>query len=507
MTTTYHSIITNNGLLKNSEAAPNNVNLNLTEIAVCNSNGVDYDPDGTEIGLVNELYRTTLTHVVIDDNNQNQLIIEGVIDEEIGPFYVREVGIFDSDGDLFAIGKFPETFKSNLPSGVGKKLYIRMILGFANTPNVTIVASDVNNDPNFSSYVSSELNNRLKISENLGDLDNVETARNNLEVYSKAETDDIILNKNYVINGNFDIWQRGILFNSNSSITFCADRWQYKHDATGSGTVERNEFAVDQNEVPNNPRYFLRHNQITAPTTSSLWFLRYYVEDVRSLAGKNVTLSFYIKADKNIAASCLFRNSFGNSNYSNITQSNFNITTSWQKIVLNNSYPVIPAGMTIESNSSNQFIFEIPADVCVIDIAQVQLEEGNIASNFQYRPIKEEISLCHRYYQKTFLPEIAPANNAGLSNSLCVRSVSNSGNSNLSVMWEFSTKMRATPSITRYNPGSGTSGYWFTNDDNTSIQSGIESNSGTDRVTIQHTAASANPYKDYYIHATADAEL
>jgi len=139
MTTTYHSIITNNGLLKNAEAAANNVNLNLTEIAVGNSNGVDYDPDGTEIGLVNELYRTTLTHVVIDDNNQNQLIIEGVIDEEIGPFYVREVGIFDSDGDLFAIGKFPETFKSNLPSGVGKKLYIRMILGFANTPNVTLL--------------------------------------------------------------------------------------------------------------------------------------------------------------------------------------------------------------------------------------------------------------------------------------------------------------------------------------------------------------------------------
>ena len=479
MTAPYYSIITNAGLINHANAANNSVNLDLTQMAVGDSNGVYYDPDGTELALVNETHRVNLTHVVVDENNQNQLIVEAVLDEVVGPFYIREVGIFDSNGDLFAIGKYPETFKPNLPTGSGKRLYIRMILGFANSPSVNLVINnDIALDPNF----STDINNRLDFL-------------------------DSKIGKNYVINGNFDIWQRGILFNSNSSVTLCADRWQYKHDATGSGTVERKEFAVDQNEVPNNPRYFLRHNQITAPTTSSLWFLRYYVEDVRSLAGKNVTLSFYIKADKNIAAFCLFRNSFGNSNYSNITQSDFNITTSWQKIVLNNIYPALPAGMTIESNSSNQFIFEIPADVCVIDIAQVQLEEGNIASNFQYRSIKEELSLCHRYYQKTFLPEIAPANNAGLSNSLCVRSISNGGNSNLSVMWEFSTKMRSTPSITRYNPGSGTAGYWFTNDDNTSIQSGIESNAGTDRVTIQHTAASANPYKDYYIHVTADSEL
>jgi phage-related tail fiber protein len=55
--------------------------------------------------------------VVIDENNPNQLIVEAVLEETVGPFYIREVGIFDSNGNLFAIGKFPETFKPNLPTG------------------------------------------------------------------------------------------------------------------------------------------------------------------------------------------------------------------------------------------------------------------------------------------------------------------------------------------------------------------------------------------------------
>jgi phage-related tail fiber protein len=128
----YYSLVTNNGLLK--EAAANisgKAPINLTTMAIGDANGAPYNPDGSATSLVHEVYRTTLTHVAIDENNPNQLIIEAVINETIGPFYIREVGIFDSDGDLFAIGKYPETFKPDLPSGSGKRLYIRMILGFA----------------------------------------------------------------------------------------------------------------------------------------------------------------------------------------------------------------------------------------------------------------------------------------------------------------------------------------------------------------------------------------
>ena len=187
MTQEYYSIITNAGLLKNAAAnAPGGSLVNLTHLAVGDAS---YNPTGTATALQNEKHRTTLTHVVIDEDNPNQLIVEAVINETVGPFYIREVGIFDENGDLFAIGKYPETFKPDLPAGSGKRLYIRMILGFASSPNVELIISDdINNDPNFSTDVNNALANRLVKTQNLADLSDPASARNNIDVYSKSET-------------------------------------------------------------------------------------------------------------------------------------------------------------------------------------------------------------------------------------------------------------------------------------------------------------------------------
>ncbi len=182
MTQQYYSIITNAGLVKQTAASsPGGSLIELTHIAVGDANGTSYNPNGTETALVHELYRTTLTHVTIDGDNPNQLIVEGVISEEIGPFTIREVGIFDSEGQLFAIGKYPETLKSTSSIGSGKRLYIRMILGFANAPQVELVLSeDFNNDPNFNANVIISLAEKLAKAENLSDVEDVAEARENL---------------------------------------------------------------------------------------------------------------------------------------------------------------------------------------------------------------------------------------------------------------------------------------------------------------------------------------
>lgn len=187
MTEQYYNIITNIGLEKNVNASVNSVNLNLTQLGIGDSNGNYYEPTSDQNSLHNELHRTNLTNVVIDENNPNQLIVEAVIDETIGPFYIREVGIFDSDGDLFAIGKYPETFKPNLPTGSGKRLYIRMILGFSSSPNVNLVISDdINNDPNFATNIYNKLDEKLSKSQNLDDLEDIQKARDNLNLGSAA---------------------------------------------------------------------------------------------------------------------------------------------------------------------------------------------------------------------------------------------------------------------------------------------------------------------------------
>jgi phage-related tail fiber protein len=189
----YYSLVTNYGLIKNAQSALGE-NLDLKYLVVGDGEG---NPSAADTALSGPLdYEFDLTYVGIDEDNENQLIIEGIIPEEVGPFYVREVGILDAQRNLFAIGKFPETFKPNLPSGVGKRLYIRMILAFANEPNVNLITGDINHDPNFSTHVNDEfsrvdgeLDNRLKISEDLSDLSNAKIARNNLGLKSGAISD------------------------------------------------------------------------------------------------------------------------------------------------------------------------------------------------------------------------------------------------------------------------------------------------------------------------------
>ncbi len=397
---TYYSIITNNGLIIHANASANEVNLDLTQMAVGDSNGVYYDPDGTEISLQNELHRVALTHVVIDENNLNQLVIEAVLDETVGPFYVREVGIFDANGDLFAIGKFPETFKPNLPSGSGKRLYIRMILGFANSPNVNlIINNNISLDPNFSTDVNNELSIRLVTTNNLSDLENLESARNNLEVYGKNYLNSKI-GKNYIINGNFDLWQRSENATGKTGYGYFApDRFAF--DAAGATVnISKQEFDLGQIEVPNNPKNFLRY-ELTSPGTPNS-ILYHKIEDIRILSGQTCTLSFYAKASSVITLTSDFQQVFGSGGSAtvdgNADKVEHNITTSWQKFTASFDFYQI-AGKTIGSSNFLQmrWYFSNAANV-TIDFAQIQLEKGSIATDFEYKPLAEDLGLCQRYY-------------------------------------------------------------------------------------------------------------
>ena len=101
--------------------------------------------------------------------------------------------------------------------------------------------------------------------------------------------------RNMIINGNFDVWQRGTTFNSAvSTAHYSADRWAYYNYNQGSATtVTGQSFTIGQTDVPNEPTSFLRH---ALGSSNQEWWFYQRVEDVRTFAGQTATLSLWMKS-------------------------------------------------------------------------------------------------------------------------------------------------------------------------------------------------------------------
>ncbi|QDP60146.1 MAG: putative tail fiber protein [Prokaryotic dsDNA virus sp.] len=135
----YYTIFTKIGLAKMANALSLGQTVVLTHFAVGDGgeNG-DYSPTDTQTSLRGETYRAPVNAINVDPNNPSWLVVEAVIPANRGGWYVREAGLFDQDGDMIAIIRYPETFKPVLESGVGKDLYLRVILEHSNTQLVEL---------------------------------------------------------------------------------------------------------------------------------------------------------------------------------------------------------------------------------------------------------------------------------------------------------------------------------------------------------------------------------
>ena len=257
-----------------------------------------------------------------------------------------------------------------------------------------------------------------------------------------------VIGKNRIINGNFDFWQRGTTASySVQSSKYLADRWLMRTTATADVTISQQSFTVGQTDVPNNPKYFYRWD-ITSHTTGS-GRLEQRIEDVSTFAGNTCTLSFWAKCNSSQTMSTAYQQIFGTGGSTAVTTSgsSFSLTTAWQKFTVTVTLPSI-SGKTIAGG--NDFLglrFNMPATVCTVDIAQVQLEAGESATEFEHRPYTTEVQLCERYYRRT-----------GVIRFLTMGRF-NQSTGQVYDWWVLSPAMRAAPTATTDGNFKATSGY------------------------------------------------
>jgi hypothetical protein len=310
--------------------------------------------------------------------------------------------------------------------------------------------------------------------------------------------------RNAIINGNFDIWQRGTSFTGAGQYT--ADRWVTAR--TGSTfTTSRQSFTFGQTDVPGQPSFFFRTVVTSVAGSANNCRSFQTIEGVQTLAGQQVTVSFWAKADsaKNIAVELVQDFGTGGSPSAAVTGIGAvkkALTTSWQKITHTVTLPSV-AGKTIGSDSNDGVSLVIWFDAGsdfnartdtlgqqsgTFDIAQVQVEPGPVATPFEKRPLGVEEILCYRYYY------VAAGGNEAGSNSSSFYASGTTG-AWFAGIYHHPTTMRVNPTRTTDTPVYG-------NSSNLTVANGSKNFT---RWTV--AAASAGRYTVSWSETILDSEL
>ncbi|MDC9593793.1 phage tail protein [Xenorhabdus sp. IM139775] len=138
MSTKFFALLTQLGADKLANAAALGTKIEITHMAVGDGGGSLPTPDTKQTKLINEKRRAAINTLSIDPKNTNQIIAEQVIPENEGGWWIREIGLFDKDGILIAVGNCAETYKPQLQEGSGRTQTIRMILIVSSANAVTL---------------------------------------------------------------------------------------------------------------------------------------------------------------------------------------------------------------------------------------------------------------------------------------------------------------------------------------------------------------------------------
>ena len=299
-------------------------------------------------------------------------------------------------------------------------------------------------------------------------------------------TDIVSQGRNLIINGGFDVWQRGTSLAGAAS--FLADRW---FNAT-SGTQSRQTFTVGQTDVPHNPTYHYR--QVTGSTE---WYeTRQKIENVAVTAGREVTLSYWMKGSSAFTNAPYRVQNFGSGGSSAVSAalSTASITTSWARYTHTFTFPSI-SGKTVGAGNSIQInLVRANVNNMTIDLANCQLEFGDTATDFEQRSYGEELALCQRYYEN-----LTQTSNEFRHNGIAWST------DNINVPITFLVEKRAAPTISITSNGDVYNGAWV------NATGSAVTGAGTRGCTVDIQKSSGYVVKyGYFIRGqvmTSDAEL
>jgi len=324
---------------------------------------------------------------------------------------------------------------------------------------------------------------------------------NNSDGTCTANITNNLSNRRLTINGDMKIAQRGTSSTSNGYKT--VDRINLYQGNTGV-TVTQSQQSLSSSDTPYTLgfRHFYRVALSAAATASANTEIAYYYNiEAQDLAtsgwnytssSSNITLSFWFRCSTNQTFYCYLQSKDGTEqSYAfSFTASGNNAWTKITKtfigdsnITINNDngngltisfVPFFGTDLTNNKTLNTWSAFDaanrlpdmastwLTAGASTFDLTGLQLEVGSVATDFEHRSFAQELTLCQRYFQKSFDQGVDPAVSVTKSIYQFVRPYS--GGNVAGVGNDFIVEMRSQPTVVLYPvQGSGSVGQisWY----------------------------------------------
>jgi hypothetical protein len=293
--------------------------------------------------------------------------------------------------------------------------------------------------------------------------------------FSRPIVGNLTAQKNLIINGDFNIWQRGTSFPAFPDGNYHADRWHTSETGTAVCTISRSTDVPTVAESGHLSNYSILFDVTTIDssiTGSDLYWMDQRIEgyNFQSIAQKEFTLSFWHKHTKTGTYCVSFRNTAQDRSY--IAEYTQTTTDTWEKAEITVSASP-SAGTWNYTNGNGMFVsfflmagpdkqttadtwqtgnyYATSNQVNATDstsnncrFAQVQLEAGSVATDFEIRNHATELAMCKRYFERINADSIA-------DNFLAV-GMSTSTTTGITML-ECEVEKRATPTVSHSASG------------------------------------------------------
>ncbi|HCF6782637.1 TPA: phage tail protein [Pseudomonas aeruginosa] len=160
-TNQYGGFLTDKGAAKQVEAASGGLRRNITHMLIGDAGGApgqtpDPVPSPLQTKLVRQRYRVKLNRLVAADNSPSVLIAEAILPQDVGGWWMRELGLEDSDGDMIAVANCAPSYKPLVNEGSGRTQTVRLHIAFSHAETVDLLI-----DPNVVTATVADLQNAL----------------------------------------------------------------------------------------------------------------------------------------------------------------------------------------------------------------------------------------------------------------------------------------------------------------------------------------------------------